>query len=501
MLADTNHQFMNGELVEVDFVSGRRVTRKAPSLSLRYMGKRIHRQVEKPWAYVPSQINAGFVQDAAERWNGVSEALLEESELRGRDQYGDVPPSAEYLMALSQVALPDRVKHSRGLGIIDVVITAGRGQKYGSEVEYLTGPTRLDDKAYTLSNPLVDPTILLDPMLHLPSSDMTSSPEIPLAQVRTRAAPFEFTTPLARSQKTADELKDSLGLSVNLQKTRLDGFENARGEGNGKGRSLAERLGDIKKMSPSKQQEEISKLRDEFGASDKVKEPPKKKLKINTLPSLAPEVTMSPADMFKPSTPTHLLAQTLSEATIINDQPEQPTMFGRRIDEPVQSFSTPQKRTKASALANSPARVPVKIPKTYGKAKDKQSKDLKVGEWDDAPIPFSLDGPTPSFQTVLKADGALAKAGATLSDGTPSRGANRSSKAWIPGEQTAAEALAEFKVPALSAGSCVTYAPDLGVAGGGGAAVGGKVRRQVMKSRKGEFREEQIVVGMRFCVV
>jgi hypothetical protein len=479
---------MNGELVEVDYVSGRRAAKKAPGLSLRYMGKRIHRQIEKPWAYVPSQINSGLAQDASERWNGVSEALLQEYELRGRDRYGDVSPSAEYLMALSQVALPNDVKHSKGLGIIDVIITAGRGQKYGSEVEYLTGPTRLDDTAYTLSNPLVDPEIVLDPLLRLPSWDIASSPEIPLAQVRTRATPFELTTPLARSQKTAAELKDSLGLNLELRKTRLDGFENARGTGKGKGRSLAARLGDIKKMSPSKQQEEISKLREEFSASDAVKEPPKKKLKINALPSLAPEGTMSPVDMFKPSTPTLLLAQTLSEETTINDGP-------------TQSFSTPQKRTKASALANSPARVPVKNPKKYDRAKAKPSTDHSVGEWNDAPIPFSLGELTPSFQEAQKSGGSLAKPGVTLSDGTPSRGANRTSKAWIPGEQTATEALAEFEVPPLSAGSCVTYAPDLGVAGGGGAAVGGKVRRQVMKTRKGEFREEQVVVGMRFCVV
>jgi hypothetical protein len=88
-----------------------------------------------------------------------------------------------------------------------------------------------------------------------------------------------------------------------------------------------------------------------------------------------------------------------------------------------------------------------------------------------------------------------------LSDGNPSRGAGRTNKKWLPSERTAAEALAEFEVPASSVGSCVTFAPDLGVAGGGGAAVGGKVQRQCGKSRKGEFREEEVVVGFRFCVV
>lgn len=499
---------MNGELVEVDFISGRRVTRNKPTLSLRYMGKRIHRQIEKPWAYVPSRINNRLELDAAERWSCVAEALQQESELRGRDKYGDVSPSAEYLQSLSQLSLPDCVKHSKGLGIIDVVITAGRGQKYGAEVEYLTAPTRLDDKAYTTSNPLVDPAIVLYPtVLESPSSEIQSSPEVPLAQIRTRASPFELTTPLARSSKTADELRESLGLNVNLQSKRLDGFENARGEGNGKGRSLAERLGDIKKMSPSKQQVEIGKLRDEFGASDAVKEPAKKKLKLkvsppsNQLPPLALEGTMSPIDMFKPSTPTHLLARTLSQAAVDAGLVAQPTMFGRRVDEPVQSLSTPQKRTKASALANSPARVPVKVPKTYSKVQVKPAKNLTERQWDDTPIPFSLDGPMPNYQAAVKADKQSQKARLLLSDGTPSRGANRSAKAWIPGEKTAAEALAEFEVPPLSVGSCVTYAPDLGVAGGGGAAVGGKVKRQVMKSRRGEFREQDVVVGMRYCVV
>jgi hypothetical protein len=539
-------QFINGELAEVDYISGRRIAGKVQSVALQYKGTRLHRQIEKPWAYMPPQVNTEAVQDAPERWSNVSEALKRESGIRGSDKYGDVPPSGEYLMALSQIALPAGISDSKGLGVVDVVITAGKGQKYGSEVEYCVGPTRMDDNAYTSLNPVVDPELIISPAVTRPStssdnllvSERDRSLEIPLAQLRTRATKFVLSTPASRSQRTGEELKDSLGLNVNLKKTRVDSFENAHGRGNGRGRSLTERLGDLKKMSPQKQETEIAKLREEFGMQDAIEEPAKKKLKLNVpelgfaseidqpfnpLAPLAPEGTMSPIDMFKPSTPTHLLTQTLTEAADANYRTQSRVELAQELgvdpngylmdqitsSDPATNdqqqvsvaLSTPQKRTKASALANSPARVPVKVPKSNGRRQQQHDVPSTGGEWDDTPIPFSLDQPTMNIHAAINATRVARESSMLLSDGKPSRGAGRSNKKWLPSERTAAEALAEFEVPASSVGSCVTFAPDLGVAGGGGAAVGGKVQRQCGKSRKGEFREQEVVVGFRFCVV
>ena len=513
----------------MEYVAGRRLHGKIQSIELQYKGTRLHRQIEKPWAYMPSQINTGAAQDAPGRWSNVSEALKRESAIHGSDKYGDVPPSGEYLMALSQLALPANISDCKGLGVVDVIITAGKGQKYGSEVEYLTAPTRMDDDAYMSLNPIIDPELMFTPVARPSTSSSSlfvsrrdSPPEIPLAQLRTRATKFVLTTPASRSQRTEQELKDNLGLNVDLKKTRVDSFENARGRGNGKGRSLTQRLGDVKKMSPQKQETEIAMLREEFGGIDGIDEPARKKLKFDVpaigiasqieqpINLLAPEGTMSPIDMFKPSTPTHITLQTLTAATGVDYLTQSRVNLAQELgadpngylmdqitsSAPPKVMNTPLKRTKASALANSPTRVPVKVPKSYGRSQNEQQTQANVGEWDDTPIPFTMN-----VRAATKANRLERGVSTQLASGKPSRGAGRTSKKWLPSERTAAEALAEFEVPASSVGSCVTYAPDLGVVGGGGAAVRGKVQRQVAKTRKGEFREQEVVVGFRFCVV
>jgi hypothetical protein len=61
---------------------------------------------KSPQPYIPSLINADLARNVMERLNSVSEALLQESDLRGRDQYGAGSSSAEHhLMALSLQSL------------------------------------------------------------------------------------------------------------------------------------------------------------------------------------------------------------------------------------------------------------------------------------------------------------------------------------------------------------------------------------------------------------
>jgi hypothetical protein len=469
---------------------------------------------------------------------------MQESDVRGRDEYDDMAPSTEYLMALSQIVMPDRIKYSKGMGIVDVVITAGKGLKYGTEVEYLVAPTRLDDPAYTQGNPTVDPAVLVIPSkapASTPSQNVLaspdSSPEIPLAlaHIRTRATKLEFTTPTYKSQKTEEELQKELDLKANMKKTFIAGFEDSHGRGKSKGRSLSQRLGDVKKMNAQNQAKEIEKLREEFGdqnVPETIEEPMKKKLKIEVPglglvdPPTDPLVSLLGVDgegdvkeflmdhFMLEYIPSRVSKQTLSPAAVDEDNLTQSRMdFARELGADEDGYlmnriasastsaaSTPLKRTKASALANSPARVPVKAQKPRGGRATPQHIDQDAGDIDDTPIPFSLDQPTMNLRTAQKANTIARRASMALAAVTPSRGSGRTSKAWLPKEKTPAEAVKDFEVPALSVGSCVSYAPDLGAIGGG-AAVGGKLQRQIGKVRKGEFREKEVVVGMRFCVV
>ena len=74
-------------------------------------------------------------------------------------------------------------------------------------------------------------------------------------------------SPIATSttQKTQGELDEELGFKIDSRKSRIEGSEYSRGQGNGKGRSLAQHFGEIKKVNAENQIKEIEELREEFG--------------------------------------------------------------------------------------------------------------------------------------------------------------------------------------------------------------------------------------------
>lgn len=134
---------------------------------------------------------------------------------------------------------------------------------------------------------------------------------------------------------------------------------------------------------------------------------------------------------------------------------------------------TQHKTTRASALAGSPTSTPVKSPKRRG-APSTPQRSSKVTV-DGSPISKSRTTAAPVF--------AMATPAAITSPG-----ANRKAHAWNPTERTPAEAVKNFQVPDLCKGSCVSSAGD-------------NVQRQIGKARGGEFKEEVVLVGMRFVVV
>ncbi|KAF2721349.1 hypothetical protein K431DRAFT_346433 [Polychaeton citri CBS 116435] len=100
-------------------------------------------------AFVGSRYNKpreGLVSEGSDVHHFHGSALRAEAKTRGTNMSGRPPPSAVYLHALSLLGIPkDAVAQRDRFGIIDVVITAGTGKKYGPEDGYLTRPTRMDN--------------------------------------------------------------------------------------------------------------------------------------------------------------------------------------------------------------------------------------------------------------------------------------------------------------------------------------------------------------------
>jgi hypothetical protein len=133
--------FYNGDLAAVAFLHHR----VPHNNKLRFHGTRVHRQVEKPWVSEHSDVQLG---GSTERWAAINALLGDEAKLRGANQCGKTPPSADFLATLSQMELPSPFQDNAGIGIIDMIITVGTGRKFGPETAYLMAPTRLIDEEY-----------------------------------------------------------------------------------------------------------------------------------------------------------------------------------------------------------------------------------------------------------------------------------------------------------------------------------------------------------------
>ncbi len=265
--------FLNGELADVRYVPSRAAKVAGMKESLRCTGTRVHRQVEKPWVYAPF---SRADHTAAARWRAASNALASEAKSRGRNQLGNMPPSAEFLTALAALALPSRFASCHTLAVMDIVITAGRGNKYGANTSYVLAPTRLDDPDYTIPTTVAPSNLEQDsfagnrpvasPYLlgHQPfEGHLHSSPEVPLRQAR-MAQP---STPSPLKKSTLD-LEEELGIGRTPNRILFGSYEKTSGKTGNGARTLKQRLGDIGKMSRINQVKEMAKLRAELGSKE-----------------------------------------------------------------------------------------------------------------------------------------------------------------------------------------------------------------------------------------
>ncbi|KAF2215681.1 hypothetical protein CERZMDRAFT_94081 [Cercospora zeae-maydis SCOH1-5] len=149
--------FVNGALSDVYYVNP-----KKTGTTHRYAihGTRIQRQIEKPWTYQPSTALSSSKWNASERWGAASVLLKHEGRTRGSNKWGISSPSGEFLAALADVPLPERVRDKKHMGVIDVIVVTGKGGKDGPAHGYIARPTRLRNSKYrthVLSGPVSRP--------------------------------------------------------------------------------------------------------------------------------------------------------------------------------------------------------------------------------------------------------------------------------------------------------------------------------------------------------
>ena len=205
--------FFNGEMTASTYVPARYrgETSNVIQLTQRFSGRRVDRMAERPWVIVPpgqnadgslrtSKRNKGAYIGAQERWDGVGKALEEEGGKFGRNQYGDQSLVGEYLTSLSRLEMPAEVDHMQkgggpNFGVIDVLVTLGKGQKDEPEKGYLKEPARLRlrgfhvDRSDNLEVKSMQKIVTEPVKAYVESDSLNMS-----AAARTR-----FTTPLAPS--------------------------------------------------------------------------------------------------------------------------------------------------------------------------------------------------------------------------------------------------------------------------------------------------------------
>lgn len=185
--------FFNGEFACSKYVAARyRIEKsKTSELTQQISGIRVHRLLEHAWVILPPGQNPdGSLRGlkrtksasvgSKERWDQIAAALRKEADELGFDEHDCRPPVGDYLASLAGLEMPDAVTQMQrpgGLkfGVVDVVLSVGRGKKYDSSSYYLTNPERLHNDDFTIRTGAAGDTSHGLPT-SLPSSSLDSLP-------------------------------------------------------------------------------------------------------------------------------------------------------------------------------------------------------------------------------------------------------------------------------------------------------------------------------------
>lgn len=123
---------------------------------VRFTGCRAGRVLEKPWVMVPpGQKPSGYFKqgcrvrgkyrDAEQRWTSISQALEKEAAKTERNEGMELSILGEYLTSLAKLDMPcevgqmERISSSK-FGVVDVVVTTGKGHKDEAGHPFLLEP-------------------------------------------------------------------------------------------------------------------------------------------------------------------------------------------------------------------------------------------------------------------------------------------------------------------------------------------------------------------------
>jgi hypothetical protein len=544
--------FLNGQLVAVTFESKRSARSKGKFL---YSGKRFHRQAEKPWIYVPGTASNNTGGLAAERWANISQELEKEASHRGKHRAGERPLSAQFLVALARLQLPDSIgARSGNFAVFDVVITAGQGGKHGAGTSYITEPTRLFDGNFRGIAPVdedfaqhPDPyeySKMHDAFVHMPfrdpgfsnfqSSDFLNTLIPPSALVDAQfptfpeqnIPPSPRTPPKREYKNTTTESYRKVLEATPVQKL-LSSYENAHGRIKGK-RTLKQRLGDMSKMSPRKRPGVMNEL--------------KKELDDTTMDTIKKAFEIDCVDL---TTPTNKKVQFSSDAfdlRPVSDDDDAEVIFGQPINRVETVYPNnlaydppppqPQFLDYSSGFSQmpnfppeiSPFQQTMMPPSPAQWFVSPQQTMMQPYPTQILPPPqHSIPPVTPPKQTHASAlsgspihlpvkkwpqqrrrEALAARSNENDSQQQPSlpvSGAPTAPEAQRVGHGSKRTSQAWLPKEKTSAQALRDFqVPDLCV-GSAVSYAGGLQQRQVAKARGGEFEKQQFVVGMRFVVL
>ena len=197
--------YFNGALCGSHYVP-RRYSGEAYTMTehiVRFTGRRIGRLIEKPWVIVPSGQNPdGGLREprrgkvayigAQQRWNDISDALLAEADKIGQDDRGKRPVIGEYLESVAELSMPKEVEDMQRaggpkFGLLDVVVTWGKGNKHGPDAPYIIEPTPISIEGST-------------------SIDLDGSMDHSLVKSITKTSDNTYTVPQSRSEALANAI-------------------------------------------------------------------------------------------------------------------------------------------------------------------------------------------------------------------------------------------------------------------------------------------------------
>lgn len=154
--------FYNGEFCASAFLSGQSARPgNVTSYPIIFSGHRLHCGLERPWLLLgPEQIppvrhefsHIWQVCHAQERWDDISKELRSEAAGRGVNKHGEPSPSSEYLQSLASLPFLGSATAGSSIGVIDLVISLGRGKKYSQSQGYMYKPGRMPDSRYSTDN-------------------------------------------------------------------------------------------------------------------------------------------------------------------------------------------------------------------------------------------------------------------------------------------------------------------------------------------------------------